>query len=79
MESRVPLRTVRHDAFQAMLVHVLDKALGCHLLLRWSRQLVWGGWGARAGSCGYQRADVVMLWSCLPTLGLGGTCSLTVL
>ena len=58
--NRWGLWTARHDAYQAMLVHVL-RILGCAAI---SCSVGAGNWfgaaGVRAGSRGYQRADVVM-------------------
>ena len=58
--NRWGLWTTRHDAFQAMLVHVL-RILGCTAA---SCSVGAGNWfgaaGVRPGSRGYRRADVVM-------------------
>jgi hypothetical protein len=75
--NRWGLWTARHDAFQAMLVHVL-RILGCAAV---SCSVGAGNWfgaaGVRAGSRGYQRADVVMVHYLGPGRHLFLDCAIT--
>ena len=58
--NRWGLWTTRHDAFQAMLVHIL-RILGCTAASCSVGAGTWfGAAGVRASSRGYRRADVVM-------------------